>query len=182
MLYEVITDVLMPEINGFDLCKTVKSDRKTSHIPIILLTACATTEDQIHGIKNGADDYIRKPFDIQYLVARIVALLNNRKVLKDRFNSNYPLSMKKENISNANQVFLDELYKLISENLDNPDMNIDDFAKKLLLTRTLFYQKVKELTNETPNGLLKNYRLSRASVITSYSIHYTKLYEDRITW
>ncbi|MRT91967.1 ATP-binding protein [Ancylomarina sp. 16SWW S1-10-2] len=159
----VISDVLMPELNGLELCRHIKSDIKTSHIPVILLTACATIEDQIQGIKEGADSYIRKPFDLQHLVARTEFLLQNRKQLRQRFQIDLPLSLEKNKDNGNDAIFLEKLYELMAENLDNQDLDLDGFAKDLFLNRTHFYQKVKAITNQTPFELLKSYRLKKAS-------------------
>ncbi len=159
----IISDLLMPELNGLDLCKRVKSDIKTSHIPIILLTACVASEERIQGLRDGADAYIKKPFNMEHLVTRVRALLLNRKQLRERYQIGIPLT-KENNKNNANDnAFLEKLYNLMAENLDNQDLDINQFARKLFLNRTLFYQKVKALTNHTPFELLKMYRLTKGA-------------------
>ncbi|SDL49302.1 hybrid sensor histidine kinase/response regulator transcription factor [Kriegella aquimaris] len=159
----VISDIQMPIMNGLDLCKRIKSDMKTSHIPVILLTAFANIEDQLQGIRDGADAYIKKPFDPRHLIARTEALLENRKRLRERFEIGIPLA-KDNNINRRNDsAFLEKLYHLMSENLDNQALDMDQFARKLYLNRTHFYQKVKALTNKTPFELLKMYRLKKAA-------------------
>ncbi|BAX79093.1 hybrid sensor histidine kinase/response regulator transcription factor [Labilibaculum antarcticum] len=159
----VISDILMPELNGLELCKHIKSDIKTSHIPVILLTACATIEDQIKGIKEGADAYIKKPFDMQHLVARTEFLLQNRKQLRQRYQIDFPLTLDKNKDKGNDAVFLEKLYELMAKNLDNQELDLDSFAKELYLNRTHFYQKVKALTDQTPFELLKVYRLKKAA-------------------
>ncbi len=159
----IISDLLMPELNGLDLCKRVKSDVKTSHIPVILLTACVTSEDRIQGLRDGADAYIKKPFNMEHLVTSVEALLLNRKQLRERYQIGIPLT-KENNKNNANDnAFLEKLYNLMAENLDNQDLDINQFARELFLNRTLFYQKVKALTNHTPFELLKMYRLTKGA-------------------
>ncbi|WP_159086074.1 hybrid sensor histidine kinase/response regulator transcription factor [Flavobacterium faecale] len=158
----VLSDVLMPELNGFDLCKRIKSDIKTSHIPVVLLTACTTIDDQVKGLIDGADAYIQKPFNMQYLLSTIESILRNRKQLRERFQIELPLTLTTKDNSNDN-VFLEKLYSLMAENLDNQDLDLDHFAKDLYLNRTHFYQKVKTLTNCTPFELLKAYRLKKAA-------------------
>ncbi|UXX78109.1 ATP-binding protein [Reichenbachiella carrageenanivorans] len=159
----VISDVLMPELNGFELCKSIKEDIKTSHIPVILLTACSTLEDQIKGINKGADAYINKPFDVQYLVSTVTGLLKSRKQLHERFQVDLPLRLERTQTTGKDHAFLEKLYSLLAENLDNEELDINSFAKELYLNRTLFYQKVKALTNQTPFELLKMYRLKKAA-------------------
>ncbi len=158
----VLSDVLMPELNGFDLCKSIKSDIKTSHIPVVLLTACSTIDDQVKGLIDGADAYIQKPFNMQFLISTIESILRNRKQLRERFQIELPLTLATKDNSNDN-VFLEKLYSLMAENLDNQELDLDHFAKDLYLNRTHFYQKVKTLTNCTPFELLKVYRLKKAA-------------------
>ena len=188
----VISDVQMPELNGLDLCVQIKSDLKTSHIPVILLTALANIEDHIKGLRDGADAYIKKPFDVQHLVTNIEALLSNRKKLRERYKIGIPLT--KENNRNDN-AFLEKLYSLIEHNLDNQDFDLNKLARELYLNRTHFYQKVKTLTNQTPLELLRNYKLKRAAellvnerlsineVITKVGLknrtHFAKIFKDK---
>ncbi|MEN8703405.1 MAG: ATP-binding protein [Polaribacter sp.] len=163
----VISDVQMPLLNGLDLCINVKSNLKTSHIPVILLTGLSNIEDHVKGIRDGADAYIKKPFNVQRLVTNIEALLINRKQLRERFQVGIPLT-KENNKNNRNDnAFLEKLYSIIEENLDNQDFDINSLARELYLNRTHFYQKVKELTNQTPFEILKVYRLKKAAQLLS---------------
>ncbi|WP_282122089.1 hybrid sensor histidine kinase/response regulator transcription factor [Algibacter mikhailovii] len=159
----LISDVQMPELNGLDLCLKIKSDLKTSHIPVILLTALANIEDHLKGIRDGADAYIKKPFNIQHLVTNVEALLGNRKALRERYQVGIPLTRENNKNNRNDNAFLEKFYSLIEENLDNQNLDLNDLAKELYLNRTHFYQKVKVLTNQTPFELLKNYRLKRAA-------------------
>ncbi|CAI8174306.1 MAG: Sensor histidine kinase TodS [Polaribacter sp. SA4-10] len=163
----VISDVQMPVLNGLDLCISIKSDLKTSHIPVILLTGLANIEDHVRGIRDGADAYIKKPFNVQRLVTNVEALLINRKYLRERFQVGIPLT-KENNKNNRNDnAFLEKLYSIIEENLDNQDFDINILSRELYLNRTHFYQKVKELTNQTPFEILKTYRLKKAAQLLS---------------
>lgn len=191
----VISDVQMPELNGLDLCIRIKSDLKTSHIPVILLTALSNIEDHVQGIRDGADAYIKKPFNVQRLVTNIEALLSNRKQLRERYQVGIPLT-KENNKNNRNDnAFLDKMYSLMEENLDNQDFDLNSLAKELYLNRTHFYQKVKVLTNQTPFELLKMYRLKKAAellvekklsvnevfVMTGFKsrTHFTKIFKEK---
>ncbi len=158
----IVSDIQMPELNGLDLCRRVKSDIKTSHIPIILVTALTHVVNQLQGIRDGADAYIRKPFDIQILMTTIEGLLKNRKVLSERYQIGIPLSRDNKNNRNDN-AFLEKFYSLLDDNLDNQDFNLKELASELCLSKSAFYQKVKTLTNQTPLELIMNYRLKRAS-------------------
>ncbi|WP_152285739.1 ATP-binding protein [Flavicella marina] len=159
----VVSDVLMPVMNGFDLCKHIKTDIKTSHIPVVLLTASTSVEDQLKGLQDGADAYVKKPFNIQFLVTKIESILKNRKTLRERFKTDIPLKLESGEESSKDVLFLEKLYKLIDDNLDNQDLDLNSFVKDLYLNRTHFYQKVKALTGQTPFELLKNYRLKKAA-------------------
>ncbi|PKQ61396.1 hypothetical protein BZG02_15675 [Labilibaculum filiforme] len=191
----IISDVLMPELNGLDLTKQIKSDVKTSHIPIILLTACTTVEDQIEGLKNGADAYIVKPFNMTYLITTAETILLNRKMLRERFQIDFRVGVEKKSLSAGDSIFLEKLYGLITDNLSNQELDLDLFASELCLNRTLFYQKVKQLTDNTPFELLKMYRLKKAaellvntdmqvseiSDLTGFKsrTHFSKLFKDK---
>ncbi|NMH86863.1 hybrid sensor histidine kinase/response regulator transcription factor [Flavivirga algicola] len=191
----IISDIQMPELNGLDLCVRIKSDLKTSHIPVILLTALANLEDHIKGLRDGADAYIKKPFNFQHLVTNVEALLNNRKQLRERYKIGIPLT-KENNRNNRNDnAFLEKLYSLIEENMEDQDFDLNRLSRELYLNRTHFYQKVKTLTNQTPLELLRNYRLKKAAellVNESLSInevipkvglknrtHFAKIFKDK---
>lgn len=191
----VISDVQMPEMNGLDLCLRIKSDLKTSHIPVILLTALTNIEDHLQGLRDGADAYIKKPFDVQHLIAKVEALLANRKQLRERYQVGIPLT-KENNKNNRNDnAFLEKLYSLIEENLDNQEFDLNNLARELYLNRTHFYQKVKVLTDQTPFELLKMYRLKKAAEFLSqkgFSVneafmmtgfksrtHFTKVFKEK---
>ena len=161
----VISDIQMPEMDGFELCNRIKSDIKTSHIPVILLTKQTKVDDRIIGLKKGADAYIAKPFNVEHLITRSAALLLNRRQLRERFQIDFPLTLDKSEEHSKDQAFLEKLYGLMAKNLDNQQLDINTFAKELYLNRTHFYQKVKALTNETPFELLKAYRLKKAAEI-----------------
>ena len=158
----VISDIQMPELSGLDLCVKIKSDLKTSHIPVVLLTALSNIEDHLKGIRDGADAYIKKPFDVKQLFATTESLLINRKQLRERYQVGIPLTKENKNNRNDN-AFLDKLYSLIEENLDNQNFDLDSIAKEMYFNRTHFFQKVKMLTNQTPLEILRNYRLKKAA-------------------
>ncbi|CAM4323945.1 hybrid sensor histidine kinase/response regulator transcription factor [Zobellia roscoffensis] len=159
----IISDLLMPLINGLQLCKTVKSDIKTSHIPVILLTACTTMNEQIQGVQDGADAYIKKPFNTAHLIASVESLLQNRKQLRERFQMNMPLVLAPNKTSKDNAIFMEKLYELMDDNLDNANLDFNQIAKNLYINRTQFYQKVKSITNQTPMELMKDYRIKKAA-------------------
>ena len=165
----IISDVLMPVINGFELCKKVKSDIKTNHIPIILLTACISLDEQLTGLSNGADAYIKKPFDIKELAVTIQSILRTRNQLNQHYQLGLPLKLEVDHTEE--NAFLEKLYSLMEDNLDNQDLDINNFARVLYLNRSFFYKKVKALTNQTPFELLKLYRLKRATQLLAQDKH-----------
>ncbi|WP_175609933.1 hybrid sensor histidine kinase/response regulator transcription factor [Zobellia uliginosa] len=190
----IISDIQMPEMNGLELCLKIKSNLQTSHIPVILLTALTNIKDHLRGIKDGADAYIKKPFDPKRLITRTEALLINRKRLSERYQIGMPLTKDNRNSRNDN-AFLDKLYSLIEENVDNQNFDLNSLAKKLYLNRTHFFQKVKVLTNQTPYELLKSYRLQKAANLLVHekltvqetyqltgfksSSHFSKLFKEK---
>ncbi|NLR93413.1 hybrid sensor histidine kinase/response regulator transcription factor [Flammeovirga agarivorans] len=159
----IISDILMPEVNGLELCQKLKTDIRTSHIPIILLTSRSSIDDQVKGLEVGADFYISKPFDMKHLVASSQMLLKNRKQLRERFQIDFPVEVEKKNTNKDDAIFIEKFYELIEENLENEDIDMNVFAKGLYLNRTTFFQKVKAITNYTPYELLKVYRLKKAA-------------------
>ncbi len=160
----LVSDVMMPVMDGYELCETLKADIKTSHIPIILLTACSTVDDKIKGLKYGADAYIPKPFYPNHIITRIETLLSNRKQLRERFQINIPIVYGSTSSTRAkDNDFLEKLYNIFSDNLDNEDLDLDLVITEFGINRNLFFQKVKALTNTSPRELLFNYRLKRAA-------------------
>ncbi|AZQ63950.1 hybrid sensor histidine kinase/response regulator [Flammeovirga pectinis] len=159
----IISDILMPEMNGLELCSAIKTDVRTSHIPVLLLTSRSSIDDQVTGLESGADAYISKPFDLKHLVATTQMLLKNRQKLRERFRIDFPVEVEKKNNNKSDRVFMEKLYELMEEHLDNEELDINIFIKELHLNRTHFYQKVKAITNYTPYELLKLYRLKKAA-------------------
>lgn len=166
----IISDVLMPgEIDGLELCRRIKSDTTTSHVPVILLTAKILDQHKIEGYNSGADDYICKPFSPEVLIAR-VNNLNSRKSKQASLilasaglfdhASEAPCP---DDISPIDKKFLEKLYAYIDNSLDNCDLNVNMLGRELGFSRTNFYRKVKALTGISPNDLLRVYRLNRAA-------------------
>lgn len=161
----IISDVMMTEMDGNELCSIIKSDLKTSHIPVILLTACNTVDDEIKGVQAGADAYIPKPFYPKYVLIRICKLLDNRSKLWERFQSGVPLKIGSNlnDFSAKDTEFICSLYEKFNEYLDNEEVDMELLAKEMGINRSLFFQKVKALANDSPYELLKSYRLQRAA-------------------
>jgi signal transduction histidine kinase/ligand-binding sensor domain-containing protein/DNA-binding response OmpR family regulator len=160
----IISDIMMPEMNGVDFCKTLKNNIKVSHIPIILLTAKTSLANQMEGAEIGADAYITKPFSPELLMLKIESLLNSRENLKrfyrNLFNMNSP---KKVDSNNPDEKLLESIYKELKKNLDNPDFNVHELSEKMNMSRSLFYKKVKMLTGVSPIEYIRSIRLQEAA-------------------
>ena len=168
----IISDVMMPDMEGDEMCRIIKSNLMTSHIPIILLTARFSVDDKISGLAMGADSYIGKPFYPKHLITRIESLLKGRQHIKDRFQSGLPLKqMNLSGVSEKDTELLSILYQKFEENLDNDELEISNLAPELGLNRSLFFSKIKALTDISPYELLKNYRLQRAAELLSDGKH-----------
>ncbi|MCW3786588.1 hybrid sensor histidine kinase/response regulator transcription factor [Plebeiibacterium sediminum] len=159
----IICDATMPNLNGYEVIKRIKSDFKTCHIPIIMLTAHATPQHQIKGIESGADSYITKPFDSKYLLTRIIKLLEQREILHQKFANEPGLVIEPNLPVDKDNEFIKKINLIIDKNLDNAEFSIDDFYEKMSMGRTLFYKKVKSLTGFTPNEYLRVIRMKKAA-------------------
>ncbi|MFR9592493.1 MAG: ATP-binding protein [Rikenellaceae bacterium] len=190
----ILSDVMMPQMDGYELCSAIKNNPLTSHIPVIMLTACSTIDEKIKGLSCGADSYIPKPFYPKHTITRIDALLYNRKKLRERFLVDDSI-LKGPTSGNRDNKFMNDLYKIFSDNLSNEEIDIDNIATEMGVSRTLFFQKIKAITNDSPYELLKNYRLKRAAEYLSMGdvqvnevsflvgfksrTHFSKLFKDK---
>lgn len=165
----VVSDVMMPEMNGFELCKKIKTDLAYSHIPVILLTALSDDKQRMYGIANGADDYIQKPFHIGEIKLRIIRLLEERARLREMMTSalQSPASteLKFEKVESMDDLFMKKFLKLIEESYSDSEFSIEKASEMIGLSRVHLYRKVKELTGVTPTDFLRNYRLERAAAL-----------------
>ena len=159
----IVSDVMMPEMDGFELCHTLKTDIEHSHIPIILLTAKVTMQSKIEGIELGADDLYRKPFSTEYLLARIANLLSNQDKLRHAFTSSPFVNAKTIALSKADENFLDKLIEVIQKNISEPDFNVDILAEKMNMSRSSLHRKIKGIAQITPNEFIQLERLKMAA-------------------
>ena len=161
----IISDVLMPGKNGYEVCEILKQDTRTSHIPIILLTAKAEIQDKISGLKHGADAYLIKPFNVEELLVQVENLIRTREILIDKFRkfeiseSHSPLYPEKEN------EFLSDLNNFIVLELSNPDLNVDKVCEELLMSRTQLHRKIKALTDKSITAYIRSFRLREAKAL-----------------
>jgi signal transduction histidine kinase/DNA-binding response OmpR family regulator len=158
----IISDVMMPEMDGVELCRKLKTELSTSHIPIILLTACSLDEQRIIGFQSGADDYIAKPFNSDVLEVRVTNLIEGRKQLKELFSENLFSGNTSGEGNDIDRSFLGKLKELIEKKLTDSGLNVEELGQHIGLSRTQLYRKVKSLTNYSPNELLRIMRLKKA--------------------
>lgn len=159
----IISDIMMPETGGYELCRELKNDVETCHIPIILLTAKASEENILEGLECGADDYITKPFNTGILCARIKNLIDIRSRLQTDVNRQMSLQPVKTSLSGLDQTFLKNLNGIIEENLPDEEFNVDKLCEKLNMSRATLYRKVQALSSLTPNEFIRSNRLKRAA-------------------
>ena len=163
----IICDVMMPVMDGLECCKELKAELQTSHIPVILLTACSLDEQRIQGFECGADSYISKPFNSKLLLVRLRNLIDNHKRLKQFFGDKTTLS--KESVSEVDKGFADRFRILIEQNLSDSELSVEDLGSKMGLSRVQLYRKIKALTNYSPNELLRIARLKKAASLLASS-------------
>ena len=159
----IISDLMMPKIDGIELCNLLKNDERTSHIPIILLTALSSVEDRILGLETGADDYIAKPFNRNELIARVKNLTEQRKLLRERFRKEVKIQPKDIAITSADEKFLNNLISFIENNIADPDLNVDSLIEQINLSRSQLHRKLKALTGLSTTEFIRIIRLKRAA-------------------
>ena len=155
----IISDVSMDVMDGFELCKQIKENLSTSHIPVILLTALAQDEQRAIGFESGADAYIPKPFNESLLKIRVRKLIENREKVKAYFQKNLTFGERKENVTEIDKSFITRFRKIIEDKLIDTELNVDEIGKSLGLSRVQLYRKIKSLTNYAPNELVRIIRL-----------------------
>ncbi|MFL9484955.1 two-component regulator propeller domain-containing protein [Chitinophagaceae bacterium LWZ2-11] len=162
----VISDVMMDGENaGFELCKKIKSDERTNHIPVILLTARVATGHQISGLQFGADAYITKPFNMQVLELQVRNLLSLRELIRHKFNSQITLQPQKAVTESQDEVFLNKLVEIVEANMEDPDFGVPVLLKKVAMSQTVLYRKLKALTDMSIADFIKSVRLKKAALL-----------------
>lgn len=171
----VISDVMMPVMDGFELCKIIKTTFDFSHIPVILLTAKNSMQSKIEGLELGADAYIEKPFSPEYLQVQISNLLANRGKLKEYFTSSPLAHIKSIAHTKADEQFLEKLNEAIYSHLEDVNLDVDELARVMNMSRPTLYRKIKSISDLTPNELINITRLKKAAEILAEGQH--KIYE-----
>lgn len=174
----VISDIKMPETDGITLCKKIKQNVNINHIPVILLTARTTVNDNIKGLSMGADVYLSKPFNIEILKKAVHNPIKNRELLKNIFSGNQikESHLYKINIKSADEKLLQKATQFINDNNDNPELNVEMMAAEIGISRVHLFRKLKELTNQSPRDFIKNIRLKQAGeLLTSKKLSITEV-------
>ena len=161
----IVSDVMMPEMSGTEMCLKIKNDFDVCHIPVVLLTALTSAEQNIEGLQRGADDYINKPFNAKVLLARCNNLVRNRIILQKKFSQQKNFDAQSLASNPIDQKFLDTVNSIIEKNLDNIDFDMNMMARELGLSRSSLYAKFKALTGMTPNDFVLNCKLKRAAAM-----------------
>jgi DNA-binding response OmpR family regulator len=159
----VVTDLVMPEMGGTELCEKLKKDERTSHIPVIILTGKTGLKDKLKGLETGADAYLTKPFSITELKVRIKKLIEQRQKLRERFTRNLNIEPKDIAVTSADERFLTHALEIIEENMGNSEFEVTQFQETMMMSRTQLFRKIKALTNQTPGDFIRTIRLKRAA-------------------
>jgi len=165
----IISDLMMPKMDGMEMTHILKTDLRTSHIPIIMLTAKTMADNIKEGYEMGADDYITKPFNASVLVARVNNIIQSRERLKDIYGKRFSLESLGVETTSADDRFLQKLYQVIEKNVSNPELKLDGFSKEIGMSKANLYRKIKSVTNLSPNEFIRNFRLEMAAKILKES-------------
>ena len=165
----LITDVMMPEMDGNTLAATLKANPQTNHIPIVMLTAKNRDEDKLEGLGTGVDAYIVKPFNMDILRRTVLNLISSRQMLRLKYGRNDQLESKVETVQmkSPDEKLLERIMKVINENISNSDLSVDTIAQTVGISRVHLHRKMKELTGQTPHDFIRNIRLKQAAHLLS---------------
>ncbi|MEL6919316.1 MAG: DNA-binding response regulator, partial [Bacteroidota bacterium] len=159
----IITDLMMPEMNGEELLEQLRKDSKTQHIPVIMLTARTAKESKLSNLGKGADHYLTKPFDVEDLMIRIKSLLDQRKRIRDYHKSQFLTNPKAEDIVSSNDRFLQRIGHVVAKNFDDYSFTINEFATEMNMSRVQLYRKMKAIIGYSATDFIRQYRLKKAS-------------------
>ncbi len=159
----VITDLMMPKMDGVELCEKLKTDERTSHIPVIMLTAKTSVEDRIEGLETGADDYLTKPFNVKELRVRVKNLIKQRQKLRERFRKELLLEPREIAVTSVDERFIKQSLDIIEENMSEQDFSVEMLGSELAMSRMQLFRKIKALTDQSPSEYIRTIRLKRAA-------------------
>lgn len=163
----IVSDVMMPEMDGIEMCRRIKTDEQTSHIPVVLLTARYSQEKELQGFESGADAYVLKPFNLQILLSQVANLLNVRREIIEKFRNGTSLFFNDEGIETKDQKVMQEIIDIVIENISNEKINANFIADKMHMSRSLVYIKIEALTGQTVNEFIRSIRLKKALQLLS---------------
>ncbi|HJT73798.1 MAG TPA: ATP-binding protein, partial [Chitinophaga sp.] len=183
----VISDVMMPEMDGLQLCKALKTDERTSHIPVVLLTAKSSQTDHVSGLETGADLYLTKPFSTKVLALNVRNLISSREKMRERYSRQLQTEAEAPDAlpNSVDNAFLEKVIALVDEYMDDPEFGVDILARKLAMSQPVLYKKLKAVTNMSVNDFVKSLRLKKAAALirtrqhTVYEVAYMVGYADR---
>ncbi|MBO9564235.1 MAG: response regulator [Niastella sp.] len=165
----IISDISMPEVNGIDMVNKLKSDKRTSHIPVILLTALNDQQQQIKGLATGANDYITKPFDFEVLNAKIKNLLELNSAMKSTYVKQISLAAPDVRIDSSDEILLQKIVLYLEQNITNPQLSVEGLSKEFGMSRSTLYTKLLQITGQTPVEYIRSFRLEKATVLMAKS-------------
>lgn len=159
----ILSDIMMPRMTGTEMCMRIKSNLDLCHIPVVLLTALTSSEQNMEGLQRGADDYIGKPFNAKLLIVRCNNLIRNRRLLQNKYKQQSTTDTKLLATNKLDLNFIEKVEKIILDNIDNPDFDVNHLAQEMALGRSTLFSKFKGLTGMTPNEFILNYKLKQAA-------------------
>lgn len=159
----VISDIIMPKLSGIELCAKLKNNVETCHIPVVLLTSLSDRDDVIRGLNAGADDYITKPFDLPILLNKIKTILNNRALFRRKYMDKLELIESDSQLNNLDKQFMKRVIQTIEDNISNEEFSVETLASELAMSRSVFFKKLKALTDQSPADLVRDIRMKRAA-------------------
>jgi signal transduction histidine kinase/DNA-binding response OmpR family regulator len=165
----IVSDVMMPEMNGIELCKKIKNEKSTSHIPVILLTARTAEEQKVEGFDSGADDYVTKPFNFEILQSRIKNLIHQRELFQKDFRKQIEVRASNVNITSLDEKLIQNAIKFVEQNISNPDFSVEDLSRELAMSRVHLYKKLQALTGKAPLEFIRSIRLQHAAQLLEKS-------------
>jgi YesN/AraC family two-component response regulator len=165
----VVTDVMMPVMDGMELCRSIKNDKHTSHIPVILLTARSATEPKMEAFQVGANDYVTKPFSFEMLQSRIKNLLAQQEAMRKLFQKQVQVNPSEISITSVDEQFIRQSLETVEMNISNPEFSVEDLSRALHMSRVALYKKLLALTGKSPLDFIKTIRLKRAAQLLEKS-------------
>jgi DNA-binding response OmpR family regulator/nitrogen-specific signal transduction histidine kinase len=165
----VVSDIMMPVMDGIELARKIKTEMLTAHIPVILLTAMGSEEKQLEGLKVGVNDYITKPFTFEILASRIRNLIAQQTLLQKRFHKQIEVNPAEVTVTSVDEKFMQQALEVVEKQMDNPEFSVEDFSREMFMNRTTLYRKIHSLTGKSPLEFIRSIRLKRAAQLLDKS-------------